>query len=189
MGHDRTAHTPHGAGRLVEDRQFAQCQILVPRTGMTQGARGVQLGVEERNPAGLVECQVVVADSGGSHQVGDDLFVHGGVLAHVEPAQMGAERRHRSSDGLDEALRERPGAVRCERVDHDVEIVLQFTQVRVCRPRIRRRGTGHGLLVVEHGLGVGVEAGMHPAQRPPIRLVGAERRVVTRRRGQRIQLG
>ena len=151
-----------------------------------QRPRPAQLGVSTASRAASSSVEVAVAHAGDGEQLGDDALVDGGVLAHVEPAQVGAERDHGAPHRLDERGGERGRAVGAQRRLDDGEVGGE---------RRQRRGTpaaappaaapsGRRQSGPSTSTGQGVQPGVHPAQRPPVRLVGAERRVVAGRVGE-----
>jgi hypothetical protein len=179
------AETLDGVGRLPQDRQLAERQPAVRRSGHRQQPRRGQFPIEHGDAFGLPERGVVVAHLGLRQQFGDHGLVDAGVLAHVEPAQVHPEHHHRPPDRADLGDGEVAGTVGRQRGAHRVEVAHQVVDRVVPALPQARRGSGEVVQAVgQHVLGVRVEPGVHAAQRPPVRLVGAERRIVTRGTGQ-----
>ncbi len=155
---------------LVDD--FAR--VIGERTAHRSWRR--QLLREQRAATGLVELAVGRAHGTDGEQLGDDAFMHGGVLPQVEAAQVPAERDDLTAHRLDEAVGEGTGAVHAQRVRNDREIVEQFLHRVVGgtgggrRRDAQRLGAAGELL-----LGAGIEPPVHAAKCPPIWLVGPER--------------
>ena len=154
------------------------------RSGRGQRSSSLQ----HRHPGRLVELEVVVAHAGHGEQLGDDLLVDRRVLAHVEPAQVVAER----DDGPPHRLDERRRRARPRRGTRSDAWTTPRSSARSSTRSVRPAGRTAGGGTVrspagraEHVGGQRVQPGVHPPQRPPVGLVGAERRVVARRVGQR----
>ena len=195
---DRLAHADH----VVRDRAGPQQRDLVRRREQdVELAAGVlgQLGVgpdqrpaqgqlagQQLHPGGLVQRRVVVAHAGPRQQLPHDLLVDGGVLPHVQPAEVEAEDLHRLAQPEQPVVGQRPRAVAAQRGVDDVEVGAQLV-----------RG------VVRRQLDVDVRPGNGPAEHrrrgrgqprrdavecPAVGLVGPERRVVAGGLGQVVQL-
>jgi hypothetical protein len=182
--HDPASHAGDRFGRGLEDGQFGQRPLAEPGVGMAQQPRRTHLGPEQLDPIGLAESEVVVADAGLREEVGEHRFVHGRVLAQVEPTEMGPEDRDRPPHRFDQVIGDRSGTVAVQRRDHLVEIVDQLGQIGVRRTVADRRWAGHVDVRIERSAGEGVQPGVHAPQCSPVGLVGAERRVVARCRGE-----
>ena len=156
------------------------------RVGTDERTAQRQLTGQQLHPGGLVEGGVVVADAGPRQQLPHHLLVDGGVLPHVQPAQVEAEHLHRLAQPEQPVVGQRPGAVAAQRGVDDVEVGAQLVG-----------------RVVGRQLDVDVRPGDDPAedlrrrrgqprrdpvQRPAIGLVGAERGVVAGGLGEVVEL-
>ncbi len=142
-----------------------------------RNSRGVaQLGGQHLDPLGLVEAVVVGAAPAFGEQFGDDRLVDRRVLAHVEPAQMDAEDRARC-DGPARPARQRVGPAPWPWSASITWSRSATSSERSAYGVLSPIGVGPGTSIVriEHAAGVGVQAGVHAAERPPVGLVGSER--------------
>ena len=79
--------------------------------GCRELARAGEFRRQSSDSGVLVECQIVGFDTADTEQFGDHLLVDGGVLAHVEAAQMRPEGVERPSHRLDALVGEHAGTV------------------------------------------------------------------------------
>jgi len=149
---------------------------------MAKQAGSLELRGQDVDALTFVEVEIAPGDVGLGQEITDDPLMHGGVLAHVEPAQVGAEDRERTLDRLDRHTRELIGPVGSQRLDDGVEVADQFVERLVAGERdARGRAREFVDSCTEDVAAEGMEPGVHPAQRAPVGLVGSEGRVVARR--------
>ena len=136
---DRLAHADHvvrdgRAGRAAATCSAAATQHVELAAGGL-GELGVrahqrtahrQLAGQQLDPRRLVERGVVVAHPGPGQQLADDLLVDGGVLPHVEPAQVEAEHLDGLAQPQQPVVGQRAGAVAAQRRVDDVEVGAQL---------------------------------------------------------------
>ena len=87
-----------------------------------------QLAGQQLDPGRLVEGGVVLAHPGPGQQLGEHLLVDGGVLPHVQPAQVEAEDLDRLAQPQQPVVGERAGAVAAQRGVDDVEVGAQLVR-------------------------------------------------------------
>ena len=110
----------------------------------------------------------------------------GGVLPQVQSAEVEAEDVDGAAQPGQPVVGQGPRTVAAQRGVDRVELGQQLGRGRVGRPLDPRRGARHR---AEHLLGGRAQPGVDAVERPPVGLVGAERRPVARGLGQRGELG
>ena len=104
-----------------------------------------QLTGQQLHPGRLVEGGVVVAHAGPRQQLPHDLLVDGGVLPHVQPAEVEAEDLHRLAQAQQPVVGQRPRAVAAQRGVDDVEVGAQLVRAtRTGGSSAWRSGPGTG---------------------------------------------
>ena len=182
----RGPSSAHPLGRRDQHVELAARGLRQLGVGPHERTAHRQLAGEELHPGRLVERRVVVAHPGPGQQLGHDLLVHRRVLPQVQPAQMEAEDLDGLAQPAQPVVGQRAGAVAAQRRVDDVEVGAQLVRGVVARQLRVRRRAGHP---AEHGRAVAHSRSDDPAERPPVGLVGAERRVVAGGLGQPVELG
>ena len=125
-----TADVMRGTLRLQSSRvmQFYLEELHVLGAELSIAAHLADVSEELR---ALAEREIGHAGIGGIHQLGDGAFMHGRVLADVEPRQVEAEAIHRTTHHPQPAARNDAGIVGDQRAMQHVEIGLKFPDAAV----------------------------------------------------------
>ena len=168
-----------------DDRQLRGRALRIREMRRVQEPRPGELAREQRHALVFGERGVVVRHAGLREQLGHDRLVHVGVLAQVEHREMESE----DVDGAHAAARDGPRRAAPRRAPR--ASARSSRDRRQAPPASRTAASVAVRRARRHVAGERARRGREPRvdadQRLPIRLVGAMRVVVVRRRGEREQ--